>query len=163
MTQLALFLTQHGSWVRTFTRPTRVLTEGMCVLCRVRMLLPHKCPIPPPPFRSHPHPVKIGDDFGVLLGGSEAPPSFWKVQNFPKLPRRSPGNFPGTSLTVDLKSNPQIPWQFHYRFPEVPQRLPGSSRHLPGPRGQPLSLGSLTPSPDSLDAPLIKRARTSCP
>ena len=59
----------------------------------------------------------IGDKFGESLGGSQAPPSFWKVpglpRKFPKLPRKFFGDFPGSSLTVELSSNPRVPRKFH--------------------------------------------------
>ena len=92
----------------------------------------------------------IGDKFGESLGGSQAPPSFSKVpglpRKFPKLPRKFFGDFPGGSLTVELNSNPGVP----RKFPRLPRKFPGLPQKfwdIPG--GQPLSLGSLTPSPDS--------------
>ena len=85
----------------------------------------------------------FGDKFGESLGGSQAPPSFWEVpglpRKFPGLPWKFFGDFPGSSLTVELNSNQRVPGS----FPD----FPGSSPDFPG--GQPLSLGSLTPSPDS--------------
>ena len=82
--------------------------------------------------------------------GVQAPLSFWEVpglpRKFPKLPRKFFGDFPGSSLTVEFNSNPGVP----QKFPELPRKfpkLPRKFRDLPG--GQPLSLGSLTPSPDS--------------
>ena len=55
------------------------------------------------------------------------------------------GDFPGSSLTVELNSNPEVP----RKFPNFPgsSKLPWKFRDFPG--GRPLSLGSLTPSPDS--------------
>ena len=99
----------------------------------------------PPSFCSF-----IGDKFGESLEGSQAPPSFWEV---PRLPRKSPelprkffGDFPGGSLTVELSSNPGVP----RKFPGLPRKFPKLPRKSPDfPGGQPLSLGSLTPSPDS--------------
>ena len=91
-----------------------------------------------------------GDKFGESLGGSQAPSSFCKVsglpRKFPEPSRKFPGDFPRSSLTVELNSNPEVP----QKFPGLPRSspdFPRSSRHFPG--GQPLSLGSLTPSPDS--------------
>ena len=90
------------------------------------------------------------DKFGESLGGSQAPPSFWRVpglpRKFPELPRKFFGDFPGTSLTVDFKAI--------QRFPGSSPNFPGSSPDFPGSfpdfaGGQPLSLGSLTPAPDS--------------
>ena len=122
---------------------------------------------PPPPRKSPPLeipnsncdasvPIKefrgpfIGDKFGESLEGSQAPPSFWEV---PRLPRKSPelprkffGDFPESSLTVELNSNQRFPGSFP-DFPGSSPDFPGSSPNFPG--GQPLSLGSLTPSPDS--------------
>ena len=98
---------------------------------------------------------RIGDKFGESLGGSQAPPSFWKVpglpQNFPQLPRKFFGDFPGSSLTVEFNSNPRVPQKF--------PRLPGSSPNFPGgfpdfPGRQLLFLGRLTPSLDSQKLPL---------
>ena len=88
--------------------------------------------------------------FGESLGGSQAPPSFWEVpglpRKFPELPRKFSGDFPGSSLTVELNSNPEVP----RKFPKLPRKFPKLPRKFPDfPGGQPLSLGSLTPSPDS--------------
>ena len=99
----------------------------------------------PPRFSAH-----FGDKFGESLGGSQAPPSFWEVpglpRKFPKLPRKFFGDFPGSSLTVEPKSNPRVP----RKFPRLPRKFPGLPRKFPGlPRRLALSLGSLTPSPDS--------------
>ena len=56
------------------------------------------------------------------------------------------GDFPGSSLTVELNSNPEVP----RKFPGLPQKFPKLPRKFPDfAGGQPLSLGSLTPSPDS--------------
>ena len=67
----------------------------------------------------------------------------------PEVPRTSPevsGDFPGSSLTVELNSNPEVP----RKFPKLPRKFPKLPRKFPDfPGGQPLSLGSLTPSPDS--------------
>ena len=102
------------------------------------------------------HRFFIGDKFGESLGGSQAPSNFWEVpglpRKFPELPRKSFGDFPGSSLTVELNSNPEVP----RKFPKLPQKLPKLPRKFPDfPGGQPLSLGSLTPSPDSQKLSLI--------
>ena len=60
-----------------------------------------------------------------------------------------PGDSPGTSLAVDFK-------KAIHRFPASFPGFPGSSPDLP--RGQPLSLGSLTPSDDSQKVLLIEEA-----
>ena len=91
-----------------------------------------------------------GDKFGESLGGSQAPPSFWKVpglpRKFPQLPRKFFGDFPGSSLTVELNSNPGVP----RKLPRLPRKFPNFPGGFPHfPRGQPLLLGSLTPSIDS--------------
>ena len=66
--------------------------------------------------------------------------------------RKFLGDFPGTSLTVDFKSNLEVPKQ----FPRFPQKLPGRLS-LTSPKGQPLSVRGLTPSDDSRQVPLIIR------
>ena len=57
--------------------------------------------------------AQFGDKFGESLRGSQAPPSFWKVprlpRKFPELPRKFFGDFPGSSLTVELNSIPEVP------------------------------------------------------
>ena len=53
---------------------------------------------------------------------------------------------------MEINSNPEVPRKFRRGSPEV-RRLPRKFPELPG--GQPLSLGSLTPSPDSPKLPLI--------
>ena len=72
--------------------------------------------------------TKVGDKFGESLGGSLAPLSFWEVpglpRKFPKVPRKFFGDFPGSSLTVELNSNPEVPWKFPQTSPEVPQTSP---------------------------------------
>ena len=92
----------------------------------------------------------FGDKFGESLGGSQATPSFWEApglpRKFPKLPRKFFGDFPGSSFTAELYSNPGVP----RKFPRLPRKFPGLPRKFPGlPRRSALSLGSLTPSPDS--------------
>ena len=87
----------------------------------------------------------FGDKFGESQGGSQAPRASGKSpikklpRKFPELPRKFFGDFPGSSLTVELNSNAELP----RKFPKLPRKFPD----FPG--GQPLSLGSLTPSPDS--------------
>ena len=47
---------------------------------------------------------------------------------------------------MEPNSTPEVPW----KFPRLPQKFPGLSRRFPDfPGGRPLSLGSLTPFPDS--------------
>ena len=75
--------------------------------------------------------TKIGDKFGESLGGSQAPPSFWEVpglpRKFPELPRKFSGDFPGSSLTVELNSNPEVP----RKFPKLPRKFPKLPRKFP--------------------------------
>ena len=90
----------------------------------------------------------FGDKFGESLGGSRAPPSFWKV---PGSSPNFPGSFSATSPEVLLLWNLTV---FFYGFPGSFPDFPGSSPDFPGgfpdfPGGQPLFLGSLTPSLDS--------------
>ena len=101
--------------------------------------------------------LKFGDKFGESLGGSQAPPSFWRVRGlprkFPELPRKFFGDFPGSSLTVELNSNSEVP----RKFPELPRKFPKLPRKFPDfPGGQPPSLGNLTPSSDSQKLSLMK-------
>ena len=100
--------------------------------------------------RKHLQCAGFGDKFGESLGGSRATPSFWEVpglpRKFPKLPRKFFGDFPRSSLTVELYTNPEVP----RKFPGLPRKFPRLPRKFPGlPRRSALSLGSLTPSPDS--------------
>ena len=95
-------------------------------------------------------PPCIGDKFGESLGGSEATPSFWEVpRTSPEVSRTSPevfGDFPGSSLTVELNSNPEVP----QKFPKLPRKFPKLPWKFPGlPRRSAVSLGSLAPSSDS--------------
>ena len=80
---------------------------------------------------------------------SGTPELLGSPQNSPEVPRTSPevfGDFPGSSLTVELNSNPEVP----RKFPRLPRKFPGLPRKFPGlPRRSAPSLGSLTPSPDS--------------
>ena len=79
----------------------------------------------------------------------------------PEVPRTSPEVFrrlPRSSLTVesDSNSNPEVP----RKFPNLPRKFPQTSPEVPRlPRRSapflPLSLGSLTPSPDSQKPSLI--------
>ena len=110
------------------------------------------------PLSSRASPPSIGDKFGESLEGSQVPPSFWEVpglpQKFPELPQNFFGDFPGSSLTVELNSNPEVP----RKFPGLPRKFPKLPRKFPDfPGGQPLSLGSLTPSPDSQKLSLIQK------
>ena len=81
---------------------------------------------------------------GRESGSPELPRKFPRLpRKLPELPRKFFGDVPGSSLTVELNSNPGVP----RKFPRLPQKFPGSFPDFPG--GQPFSLGSLTPSPDS--------------
>ena len=95
--------------------------------------------------------------------GQEKAPKIWRVtgresgspellespRTSPEVSRTSPevfGDFPGSSLTVELNSNPEVP----RKFPRLPRKFPGLPRKFPGlPRRSAVSLGSLTPSSDS--------------
>ena len=68
----------------------------------------------------------------MLLGGSQAPPSFW---------RKFLGDFSGT---VDFKSNPEVPRS--QTTPETPRTSP---EFPASPQSSAFSLESLTPSDDS--------------
>ena len=88
-----------------------------------------------------------GDKFGESLGGSQAPPSFWKVpglpRKFPQLPRKFFGDFPRSSLTVALNSNPEVPRKFPRlprKFPKLPRRFPGLPRRSAPFSGKPDTL-----------------------
>ena len=74
----------------------------------------------------------------------------------PQVPRTSPelfGDFPGSSLTVELNCNPEVP----RKFPKLSRKFPGLPRKFRDfPGGQPLPLGSLTPSSDSQKLSLRK-------
>ena len=72
----------------------------------------------------------MAEKLGESLGGSQAPQSFWKA---PGLPRKLPGDFPGSSFTVEFKSNPELLQKFH-GLPQS-ERFPGDH-----PGGRPLSL-----------------------
>ena len=86
--------------------------------------------------------------------GVRLPRASGKSPDFPGSSRTSPevfGDFPGSSLTVELNSNPEVP----RKFPKPPRKFPKLPRKFPDfPGGQPLSLGSLTPSPDSQELSL---------
>ena len=90
----------------------------------------------------------------------------WRVWEVPRLPRKFPelprkffGDFPGGSLTVEQNSKTAI-----QGFPGLPRKFPKLPRKFPDfPGGQLLSLGSLTPSPDSQKLSLNKEhALASC-
>ena len=107
--------------------------------------------------RLHLH--EVGDKFGESLGGSQAPPSFWKVpglpRKFPQLPRKFFGDFPGSSLTVEFNSNPGVPRKFPRlprKFPELPRRFPGLPRRSAPFSGKPDTLSWLAKtSSDEVD------------
>ena len=81
--------------------------------------------------------------------GVRLPRASGKSPDFPEVPRTSPevfGDFPGSSLTVELNSIPEVP----RKFPRLPRKFPELPRKFPGlPRRSAVSLGSLTPSSDS--------------
>ena len=101
-------------------------------------------------MRSGPHFFKIGDKFGESLGGSQAPPSLWEAPGLARKFPKPPGSFSATSPEVLSLWNRTAIQGLPGSFPD----FPGSSPDFPGsfpdfPGGQRLSLGSLTPSPDS--------------
>ena len=116
----------------------------------------------PPPLT--PIPCPLLNCCGLLLPGEVLSKSWrqiWRVgypellgsprtspEVFGRLPRKFLGDFPGSSLAVELYSNPAVP----RKFPRLPRKFPGL------PRRSALSLGSLAPSPDSQKLSLkIKR------
>ena len=89
-----------------------------------------------------------GDKFGESLGGSQATPSFSRTspevpQTSPEAFRRLPRKFSHCGTLQQSRGSPEV----SQTSPEVPPDFPGSFPDFPG--GQPLSLGSLTPCPDS--------------
>ena len=93
----------------------------------------------------------IGDKFGESLGGRQAPPNFWKVpglpHKFPELRRKFLGDFPGSSLTVELNSNAEVPRKFPRlprKFPGLPQKLPELPRRSAPFSGKPDTLSRIT-------------------
>ena len=103
-------------------------------------------------------PTSVGDNFGESLVGSQAPPSFWEVpglpRKFPELPRK----FSATSPEVLSLWNLTAIRRFPGSFPNFPTEVPQTSPEVPGlPRRSALSLGSLTPSPDSQKLSLTQR------
>ena len=98
--------------------------------------------------------VELGDKFGESLEGSHAPPSFWEVPDFPRSSPNFPGSFSATSPEVphcgtkqQSRGSPEV----SRTSPEVPQTSLEVS----------LSLGSLTPSPDSQKLSLLSAHITS--
>ena len=81
--------------------------------------------------------------------GVRLPRASGSPRTSPEVPRTSLevfGDFPGSSLTVELNSNPEVP----RKFPRLPRKFPRTSPEVPGlPRRSAVSLGSLTPSSDS--------------
>ena len=97
----------------------------------------------------------IEDKFGESLGGESGSPELLESpRTSPEVPRTSPevfGDFPGSSLTVELNSNPEVP----RKFPRLPRKFPGLPWKFPGlPPRSAVSLGSLTPSSDSQELSL---------
>ena len=105
--------------------------------------LPYMLSLPPPPIAWRQIWRVAGRESGSpeLLGSPRTSPG-----SSPNFPGSFFGDFPGSSLTVELNSNPEVP----RKFPRLPRKFPKLPRKFPDfPGGQPLSLGSLTPSPDS--------------
>ena len=79
----------------------------------------------------------LGDRFGESLGGSQAPPSFWKVpglpQKFPKLPRKFFGTY------QQSRGSPEV----SQTSPELPRTSPEASRTSP-------EVSPFTGKPDTL-------------
>ena len=88
--------------------------------------------------------AQVGDKFGESLAGSQAPPNFWEApglpRKFPELPRKFFGDFSGTSLTVELNSNPKVP----RKFPKLPRKFPELPRRSAPFSGKPDTLSWLT-------------------
>ena len=58
---------------------------------------------------------------------SGSPELLESPRKFPKLPRKFFGDFPGSSLAVELNSNPGVP----RKFPSLPRKFPGLPRKSP--------------------------------
>ena len=81
-------------------------------------------------------PLEIEDKFGESLGGSQASGKSRTSPEVPQTSRKFFGDFPGSSLTVELYSNPGVP----RKFPRLPRKFPGLPWRFPGlPKGQPFS------------------------
>ena len=82
--------------------------------------------------------LEFGDKFGESLGGSQAPPSFWKVpglpRKFPELPRKFSATSPEVLSLWDWIAIQRFPGSFP-DFPGSFPDFPGSSPDFPG--GQP--------------------------
>ena len=81
---------------------------------------------------------RIGDKFGESLGGSQAPPSFWKV---PGLPQKSPEVLSLWNLKQQSRGSPEV----SQTSPEVRRTSP----KFPGLCRRSAPFRSLTPFPDS--------------
>ena len=118
--------------------------------------------------------VLVGVSVGSLRGCFRARPPWRKTaplkrpikrsmrlpRKLPELPRKFFGDFPGSSLIVELNSNPGFP----RKFPGHPRKFPKLPRKFPDfPGGQPVSLGSLTTSPDSQKLSLSAAAVSHVP
>ena len=68
---------------------------------------------------------QFGENCSVLLGGEPDCPnlleSFWISQKLPALPQKFHFDFSGSSLTVDSKSNPEVPLKFSAHSPNSPR------------------------------------------
>ena len=74
--------------------------------------------------------ASFGDKFGESLVGSQAPELLGSPRTSPEVPRISPevfGDFPGSSLTVELNSNPEVPRKFP-KLPRTSPEVPGLPR-----------------------------------
>ena len=150
--------------------------------------LPHPPPSDPPPWPGKDGPNTTTTNFELISPSpmfqfwaileinlaSQAPPNFWEVpglpRKFPGLPRKFFGDFPGSSLTVELNSFPDVP----RKFPRLPRKFPGLPRKFPGlPRrsapfsGKPDTLSWLTKTfsglsrmPDQAPCPVYTKENT---
>ena len=91
---------------------------------------------------------RFGDTFGKSLGGSQAPPSFWKVPGLPrkfhKLPRKFFSDLPG-SFSLSLWNLTAIQGSLEFsqtspKFPGLPRKFPGLPRRLAPFSGKPDTL-----------------------
>ena len=87
----------------------------------------------------------------------------------PELPRKFFGDFPGSSLTVELNSNPGVPRKFSRlprKFPELPRRFPGLPWRSALFSGKPDTLSWLAKTssehPDALKESIPKTETCAC-
>ena len=106
---------------------------------------------------------QIGDKFGESLGGKSG---FLELLESPRTSLEVPPNFPGSFSAAspevlslwNLTAIQRFPGSFP-NFPRSSPNFPASSPDFPG--GQSLSLGSLTPSPDSQKLSLSERTNAT--